>query len=582
MLRKINVFAARLAALVVLHAAGAGLASPTVLVTRPVTRVPVEWLPTDNQTLYRLGEGEIRSLELNMTATSHTPVFVTVSPCSRDFRWTVYHGTHSKNGPLMLLKEYNGGTTDTFSTFVSQHDRYMIQMTSLGGGSAAVSVRGEAARSVRMRLRVRSRRRLTANWEPSPIDPQATTYCVVASHITQYTSLCAAQYDIKTNRIDNKSNGFNPEGRSNLEFDRLNREAYGLNSPNVINSTMFSSTEVDNSLEMDPSFGVYSGELKNFYRRKKFGRSTKVTDGDPVIACVGERTHHVIENLDPSTTYYVSVFGVARDRRLGSLLATGSVRPRTSTAKRLRENVPFRADIRGKSVYYFKATVSSGGGLWLTVSACGGAVDVEVLVRGKRIHLSKNIESHSKFFVPGPIPTSSIQETSEESSVQFDSSSEEARMRYVIKVAPSRWDRDGSVSVEISASTSRWGISTPELLEEGAIVRELRPKRTCRSVDVAFLPATHNATDVIRYCISVRENVIGENYSCFLAKRSNVKMTCLTRLQRTQEKVIVQKVNGLKPGRKYAIQVTASARGSSVPYKVLFVDTNVSCKDEMI
>nr|XP_013189666.1 unnamed protein product [Amyelois transitella] len=571
MLRKLNIFATRLAALIVLHAAGAGLASPTVLITRPVSRMPVEWLPVDNQTLYRLGEGETRSLELNTTATSHTPVFITVSPCTRDFRWMVFHGAH-KEGPLTLLKEYNGGVTNTFSTFVSQHDRYILQMSTSRGGSAAVSVRGETTRTVRMRLRVRSRRRLTANWEPSPIDPQATKYCVVASRVKNYTSLCAAQIDIKKN----------PDvAQLNLEVEQFNQDVNRLNTRNKINNTRLSA-EVDNSLEMDASFGIYGGEFKNLYRRKKFGRSTKATDGDPVIACVGDRTHHVIENLDPSTTYYVSVFGVARDRRIGTLLASGSVRPRTSTAKRLKENVPFRAEVRGKSVYYFKTTVASGGGLWLTVSACGGAVDVEVLVRGKRLHFSKNIESHSKFFVPGPIPTSSIQETSEESSIQFDSSSEEARMRYVIKVVPSRWDKDGSVNIEISASTTRWGMTTPELLEEGAIVRELRPKRTCRSVDVAFLPATHNATDVIRYCISVRENAIDDNFSCFFSKRSNVKTTCLNQLQRTQENVIVQKVSGLKPGRKYAIQVTASGRGSSVPYNILYADTNMSCKDDLI
>ena len=33
----------------------------------------------------------------------------------------------------------------------------------------------------------------------------------------------------------------------------------------------------------------------------KTGRSTKVTNEDPVIACVGDRTHHLIENLDPAT-----------------------------------------------------------------------------------------------------------------------------------------------------------------------------------------------------------------------------------------------------------------------------------------
>lgn len=52
--------------------------------------------------------------------------------------------------------------------------------------------------------------------------------------------------------------------------------------------------------------------------------------------------------------YYVSIFGLASDRQAGSLLASSSVRPRTSTAKRLRENQPYRADIRGKVVYYFK------------------------------------------------------------------------------------------------------------------------------------------------------------------------------------------------------------------------------------
>lgn len=35
------------------------------------------------------------------------------------------------------------------------------------------------------------------------------------------------------------------------------------------------------------------------------GRSTKATNEDPVIACVGGRTHHVIENLDATL---VSIF----------------------------------------------------------------------------------------------------------------------------------------------------------------------------------------------------------------------------------------------------------------------------------
>lgn len=41
-----------------------------------------------------------------------------------------------------------------------------FQLSTTRGGAAVVSVRGEATRHVRMRLRVRSRRRLAANWEP--------------------------------------------------------------------------------------------------------------------------------------------------------------------------------------------------------------------------------------------------------------------------------------------------------------------------------------------------------------------------------------------------------------------------------
>ncbi|XP_075980311.1 neuron derived neurotrophic factor nord [Anticarsia gemmatalis] len=560
---KLNIFTMRLASLIVLHAAGAGLASPTVLVTRPVSRVAVEWLPIDNQTVYRLGEGESRSLELNTTLISQSVVFITISPCSRDFHWALYHGKSSNiNGQqLTLQKESGNGEMSTISLDISQQDRYVLVLSSNRGGAAVVSVRGEATRQVRMRLRVRSRRRLAANWEPSPIDPQATTYCVVASHRKNYTSLCAAQYDIKTSRIENKSNRLSHETK-----DRENDTQTDV------------STEVDNKINVDDTFNIYEGNFNTVFRRKKFGRSTRVTDEDPVIACVGSRTHHLIENLDPSTTYYVSVFGVAKDRRSGSLLATGSVRPRTSTAKRLRENQPSKVDIRGRNVFYFKATVVPGGGLWLSVSTCGGAVDVEVLVRGKRLHLTRNIDPHSKFFVPAPIAMSSIQETSDEGSVQFDSSSEEARMRYVIKVMPSRRDRDNAVAMEITASTTRWGVSAPELLEDGANVRELRPRRSCKSVDVAFLPATHNATDVIRYCIVARE-INGESYSCWSARKSLVKGQCINHSQKSA-RVIVQKIVGLKAGRKYAVQVMALNKGNSVPYNMLYVDTNASCKDE--
>ncbi|XP_046969767.1 protein NDNF-like [Vanessa cardui] len=567
-MRNLDNFTVRIAVLVIVNAAGAGFAAPSVLVTRPISRVSVEWLPMDNQTLYRLEEGESRNLELNTSLISQTVVYITVSPCSRHLHWTFYRGpAGSSDSQLTLIQEHGGSEMYTIRFLISKQDRYVLQLSSSKGGAAAVSVRGEATRLVRMRLRVKSKRRLSANWDPSPIDPQETTYCVVASHRKNYTSLCAAQYDVRSSRSE-KRNRFNSDEEQSNETDRSK-----LNS---VNKTSSETNKIDFDTD---GFNIFEENFKSVYRRKKFGRSTRVSNEDPVIACVGDRTHHLIENLDPSTTYFVSIFGVARDRRVGSLLATGNVRPRTSTAKRLRENIPYKADIKGKNVYYLKTT-SGGSGIWLVVSTCGGSVDIEVSVRGKRLYMAKNIESHLKFYVPAPITSSSIQETSDEGSVQFDSSSEESKIRYVLRVIPNKRYRDEAVTLELTASTSRWGMSTPELVEDGGTIRELRPKRSCKSVDIAFLPATHNATDVIRYCIFSREIINSDSSICSLSKKSSTNTQCISHMQRPPTRVIVQKVVGLKAGRKYAIQVTASSKGSSVPYNILYVDTNVSCKDE--
>ncbi|XP_041982057.1 uncharacterized protein LOC121735333 [Aricia agestis] len=535
--------ASRLAMVIIFHAAGAGLAAPSVLVTR-LSRLSVDWLPMDNQTLYVLEDGEYRNLELNTSLISQKVVYITISPCSRSIHWALYNGPPGRNdAQLNLVREYGGSEMQTVAVMVYKRDRYVLQLSASKSGAVAVSVRGEAPRLVRSRLRVRSRRRLAANWDASPIDPQETTYCVVASHRKNYTSLCAAQYDAKISRSDNKS----------------------------VRSNERSNEDVDNQID---SYDIFDGR-KNNYRRKKFGRSTRVSDADPVVACVGDRTHHLIENLDTSRTYFISVFGIARDRRAGNFLTSGTVRPRTSTARRLRENTAFKADIKGKNVFYFKSLFSNG--IWLAVSTCGGSVDVEVSAKGKRLYIIKDIEPHSKFFVPAPIPTTSMQETSDESSVQFDSSSEESKIRYVIRVIPNKYYIDGTVTVELTASTSRWGMSTPELMEDGATVRELRPRRSCKSVDVAFLPATHNATDVIRYCILAREMSDNDGIICALSKRSSTKAQCISHMQRPPTRVIIQKVAGLKAGRKYAVQVTASNKGSLVPYNILYVDTNTTC-----
>ncbi|XP_061379368.1 protein NDNF-like [Danaus plexippus] len=562
-MRSPDIVTTRLAALIILHAARAGFAAPSVLVTRPVSRLSEEWLPMDNQTLYTLEEGESRNLELNTSSISQTVVYITVSPCSRHLHWAFYKGPAGSDKQLQLIQEHGGGEMHTITFQIFKQERYVLQLSSPKGGAAAISVRGEATRHVRIRLRTRSKRRLSANWDPSPIDPQSTTYCVVASRRKNYTSLCAAQYDLRNTKTEKDTSS-----DQSLENHKPNRSQ--------------NSGSEENKIDIDKdSISIFDGNYRTLYRRKKFGRSTRVSNEDPLVVCIGDRTHHFIENLDPGTTYFVSIFGIARDRQIGSLLASGSVRPRTSTAKRLRENVPYKADIKGKNVYYLKTTTSStstNAGLWIATSTCGGSVDIEVYVKGKRLYVAKNIENHSKFFVPSPI-LSSTQETSDEGSVQFDSSSEESKIRYIVRVVPNKWAIDGAVTIELLASTSRWGMDTPELTD-GGVIRELRPRRSCKSVDIAFLPATHNATDVIRYCISTKEIVDKDITICALTKKSSTKTQCISHMQRPQSRVIVQKVSGLKPGRKYGIQVTAASKGISVPYNVLYVETNATCKEE--
>lgn len=83
----------------------------------------------------------------------------------------------------------------------------------------------------------------------SPIDPQETSYCVVASHRRNYTSLCAAQHDIKFSRY---------EKNRMIESERI--------------LSVESSTEVDNKIEVDDGSSLFEGSLKNVFRRKKIGK----------------------------------------------------------------------------------------------------------------------------------------------------------------------------------------------------------------------------------------------------------------------------------------------------------------------
>lgn len=115
----------------------------------------------------------------------------------------------------------------------------------------------------------------------SPIDPQETQYCVVASHRRNYTSLCAAQTDVKINRFEKtnrliendkkiESAGKIDDRFTNdrfIEFDRSKNDRLDASD---------SSTEVDNKIDLDTDFNVYEANFKSLFKRKKIGKSNNI------------------------------------------------------------------------------------------------------------------------------------------------------------------------------------------------------------------------------------------------------------------------------------------------------------------
>lgn len=110
---------------------------------------------------------------------------------------------------------------------------------------------------------------------------------MVASQRKNYTSLCAAQYDIKLNRLDNKpsnfnhitghlnptQNGLNPTDRFNSKTERFNPTADGFNQKvdHIYQNGSLESIEVDNKIDAD-IYNVYEDNFRSVYRRRKFGK----------------------------------------------------------------------------------------------------------------------------------------------------------------------------------------------------------------------------------------------------------------------------------------------------------------------
>lgn len=110
---------------------------------------------------------------------------------------------------------------------------------------------------------------------------------MVASQRKNYTSLCAAQYDIKFNSLDNKpancdheTGHLNPTQIGfNSDIDRFNPKTDGYNPKvdrdiqnknHIYENGSLESIEIDNKIDAD-IYNVYEDNFRSAFRRRKFG-----------------------------------------------------------------------------------------------------------------------------------------------------------------------------------------------------------------------------------------------------------------------------------------------------------------------
>nr|CAI5843076.1 unnamed protein product [Callosobruchus analis] len=244
--------------------------------------------------------------------------------------WTTMEGLYM----LQLLAQ----SVDTYiHIYVSTED----------GGPKTI----QSARLHKMKIIKRQRRKVvTLRWQPSLVDPQSTTYCVVVHDQKNYGSLCAAQAD-----------------------------KFGIPPPT--NRPVAASQTV---IDWRPTNYVY-----------------------PMIACVGRSTQYTTLNLKQGKHYYFEVFATDRQNNFtypyasASLVFDGKIKP-----IRLKNGVSAYANLRkydGKVVFRYKIPKNPGNQLRIILIPCGSIVYVEVSQKGNVIATKRNVIKYENVTIDSPI-----------------------------------------------------------------------------------------------------------------------------------------------------------------------------------
>ncbi|GFG38442.1 hypothetical protein Cfor_02476 [Coptotermes formosanus] len=436
-------------------------------------------IPVEHQVSAFLYKGETK-LFFFLHERDHSPLSLTVTPCTSSLLWSVRYRHQNDTGKLddmtiqtgsnkseVPLEEFRSNEMQTFSTETARPGLYILQVSPLERESyvklyASLQPGGphplRLSQRPRLRLQKRQRRkRLTVRWEPSSVDPHLMHYCLVVNTRRYYSTLCEAQ---------GERNGVSPPETSNtagFNFPREQAEAH--------KNELASKAARLNASRLGRGSGGAGGQLHE----------------DIEVGCVGSKTSYTLSNLEHGKVYHFNLFAVNRRTNLSFPYGRTTLKyePRSKPTG-LRDGKISSVNLRkmdGRATFKFKVGNGAPNELHLYIMPCGGAVDMELTLKGEAIVSRKQIYGYEMFRVMNPV----------------------LGQRYLLRISASKSEELHRISTVEVLATTRPGEKSPlpELPSETQ-VHEYDSMRKCNSVTVGWIPSPDPR--IARYCVFARED----------------------------------------------------------------------------
>ncbi|GJQ73646.1 hypothetical protein Trydic_g13988 [Trypoxylus dichotomus] len=283
-------------------------------------------LPSESQVTIYLQERENKTFHF-FSSVNNAPLAITIIACSSPIYWSLKSNTSDIANNISL-------TVDTYS-FRSIVGLYLISLYAESNCythlyiTRTVELPSQILNESKNRrlklLKRRRRRKLTARWDQSLVDPYATTYCLVINSQRPYSTLCSAQCDVITSRQ-----------QENKIYRRYQVSA-----------------------------------ISDYQNEKKDDMTT------PQIICTGNKTHYTVTNLQ-DRNYYFNVFAINGRTNLTYLHGSAVMKFDTQVKPIfLKDGKITNTNLKkldGKAFFTYKLEKRVNNTLTFLVVPCGGGV----------------------------------------------------------------------------------------------------------------------------------------------------------------------------------------------------------------